>query len=82
VSAHALETAPLGSVIQVEVLDQLKHVNDNGLPDGFRIWVNSLQKKAVLFTGPRWTERGFRLPDVDYVHIFPTHSRNNRWSVV
>jgi hypothetical protein len=77
-----LETAPVGSVAHVEVLDQLRHVNDEGLPDGFRIWVNSLQKKAVLFTGPRWTERGFRLPDVDHVNRFPTLSGKNRWSIV
>jgi hypothetical protein len=79
---QALEAAPIGSIAHVEVLDQLKHVNDDGLPDGFRIWVDSLQKKAVLFTSPRWTERGFRLPDVDHVRAFATLSGKNRWGIV
>jgi len=40
-SAAELAAAPVGSLTGVEVLGELQYVNDEGLPDGFRLYVHS-----------------------------------------
>jgi hypothetical protein len=76
-----LKTMPVGKVIQVEVLDDLQFINDEGLPDGFRVTVCAIGKRAVMSTQPKWTDAGLKLPDVDYIYRFPTLSGRNRWLV-
>lgn len=80
-AATELSAAPVGSVTHVEVLDQLQYVNDDGLPDGFRILVRSIDKKAVLMLGAKFSAAGIPFCTVDNVFIFPTLSGKNRWSV-
>jgi len=65
----------------VDTIEQLRHVNDDGMPDHFQIEVRSIGKNAVLMTAARFRAAGVLLPEIDNMRVFATLTGKNRWSI-